>query len=41
MDIKNDYYDKDRLENMVAEMIIEHNEEEVDNRHLIDMVIQS
>ena len=36
MDIKNDYFDKDRLEDMVDEIIIE--DEEAD-RHLIDMAI--
>ena len=37
MDIKNDYFDKDRLEDMVDEIIIE--DEDAD-RHLIDMALQ-
>ena len=37
MDIKNDYFDKDRLEDMVDEIIIE---DEDTNRHLIDMALQ-
>ena len=37
MDIKNDYFDKDRLEDMVNEIIIE--DEDAD-RHLIDMALQ-
>ena len=38
MDIKNDYFDKDRLKDMVDEIIIE--DEDAD-RHLIDMALQS
>ena len=37
MDIKSDYFDKDRLEDMVDEIIIE---DEDANRHLIDMALQ-
>ena len=37
MDIKNDYFDKDRVEDMVDEIIIE--DEDAD-RHLIDMALQ-
>ena len=37
VDIKNDYFDKDRLEDMVDEIIIE--DEDAD-RHLIDMALQ-
>ena len=37
MDIKNDYFDKDGLEDMVDEIIIE--DEDAD-RHLIDMALQ-
>ena len=37
VDIKNDYFDKDRLEDMVDEIIIE--DENADS-HLIDMVLQ-
>ena len=37
VDIKNDYSDKDRLEDMVDEIIIE--DEDAD-RHLIDMALQ-
>ena len=37
MDIKNDYFDKHRLEDMVDEIIIE---DEDDDRHLIDMALQ-
>ena len=37
MDIKNDYFDKDRLEDKVDEIIIE--DEDAD-RHLIDMALQ-
>ena len=37
MDIKNDYFDKGRLEDMVDEIIIE--DEDAD-RHLIDMALQ-
>ena len=37
MDIKNDYFDKDRLKAMVDEIIIE---DEDANRHLIDMALQ-
>ena len=39
MDIKNDYIDKDRLED-IGEIIIEHDEDEDADRHLIDMVLQ-
>ena len=35
--IKNDYFDKDRLEDMVDEIIIE---DEDANRHLIGMTLQ-
>ena len=38
MNIKNDYFDKDRLEDMVDEIIIE--DEDAD-RHLIDVALQS
>ena len=34
MDIKNDYFNKDRLEDMVGEIIIQHDNEDAD-RHLI------
>ena len=37
MDIKNDYFDKDGLEDMVDEIIIE---DEDANRHLIDIALQ-
>ena len=37
VDIKNDYFDKDTLEDMVDEIIIE--DEDV-HRHLIDMALQ-
>ena len=37
MDIKNDYFDKDRLEDMVDEIIIE--DEDAD-RHIIEMALQ-
>ena len=40
MDIKNDYFDKDGLEDMVCEIIIEHDEDEDVDRHLIDMALQ-
>ena len=40
MDIKNNYIDKDRLEDMVDEIIIEHDEDEDADRHLIDMTLQ-
>ena len=36
MDFKNDHFDKDRLEDMVGEIIIEHDEDEDADRHLID-----
>ena len=39
VDIKYDYFDKDRLEDMVDEIIIEHEDEDAD-RHLIDMALQ-
>ena len=38
--LKNDYFDKGRLEDMVGEIIIEHNEDEDADRHLIDMALQ-
>ena len=37
MDIKNDYFDKDGLEDMVGEIIIDHDEDKDSDRHLIDM----
>ena len=37
MDIKNDYFDKDRLEDVVDEIIIE---DEDAHRHLIDVALQ-
>ena len=37
MDIKNDYFDKDGLEDMVDEIIIEDEDAE---GHLIDMALQ-
>ena len=40
MDIKNNYFDKNRLEDMVDEIIIEHGEDEDVDRHLIDMALQ-
>ena len=40
MDIKNDYFDRDRLEDIVDEIIIEHDEDEDADRHLIDMALQ-
>ena len=40
MDIKNDYFGKNRLEDMVGEIIIEHDEDEDADRHLIDMALQ-
>ena len=33
---ENDYFDKDRLEDMVGEIIIEHD----NSKHLIDMALQ-
>ena len=38
MDIKNDYFDKDGVEDMTGEIIIEHDEDA--DRHLIDMALQ-
>ena len=38
MDINNEYFDKDRLKDMVSEIIIEHDEDA--DRHLIDMALQ-
>ena len=40
VEIKNDYFDKDRLEDMVGEIIIEHNKDEDAGRYLIDMALQ-
>ena len=40
VDIKNDYLDKDRVKDMVEELIIEHDEDEDADRHLIDMAVQ-
>ena len=40
VDIKNDYFDKDRLEDMVGEITIEHDENEDADRHLIGMALQ-
>ena len=37
MNIKKDYFDKDRLEDMVDEIIIEYDNAD---RHLIDMALQ-
>ena len=38
MDIKNDYFDRDGLEDMVGEIIIEHDED--DDRHFIGMALK-
>ena len=40
VDIENDYFNKDRLDVMVGEIIIEHDEDEDADRHLIDMTLQ-
>ena len=37
VDVKNDYFDNDGLENVVGEVIIEHNEDEDGDRHSIDI----
>ena len=41
MDNKNDYFDKNRLVDIVGEITIEHDEDEDADRHLIDMALQS
>ena len=41
MDIKNEYFEKDGQKDMAGEIIIEHDEDEDDDRHLSDMLLQS